>query len=211
MSEQDKCPRCGADRQADKRYDLAEAYECGSFVSTDGHKTHIGYACLRRQLAAERERREKAEVAYKDQAKTVEDYNATQDRIRAKFECRQAPQDAIAAFRMLAEFASDFWGSADPIVAQLEGFGTQVAALTSGRDRLQAENVRLTGIVGRLPKTADGKIALDGLRVWHPAKPYGPRAYYVEIIAREPYEAVTHSILECYSTREAAQAAKEKP
>jgi hypothetical protein len=100
-----------------------------------------------------------------------------------------------------------------------------VQAITQLRD----ENKRLTEIVGRLPKTADGVRVLPGDRVWHPqhvgkigglvivgedgTMPPEDDGWFsnanLQITDSFVSRSIEVQIDECYSTREAAEAARK--
>jgi hypothetical protein len=96
-----------------------------------------------------------------------------------------------------------------------------VIVLFAAADRLE----ELEGVVGKLPKTADGVPVVPGDQVWHPLhigkRPctvFGgedePTEYEVTIILSIGEDnfvnrSDTVSVTECYSTREAALAAQE--
>jgi hypothetical protein len=75
--------------------------------------------------------------------------------------------------------------------------------------RLRAENKRLTEIVERLPKTADGVAVVPGMDLYEARDIFGETEIRkVDSVATTTFPDVV-IIEECYSTREAAEAARE--
>jgi len=68
----------------------------------------------------------------------------------------------------------------------------------------RAELARLRDVVDKLPKTADGVPVVPGMTLWCPSMEHGPRSQTTII---EP--EFRCELLSRYSTREAAEAAKE--
>jgi hypothetical protein len=94
-----------------------------------------------------------------------------------------------------------------------ETVGANMMQLIGQAGRVVGELERLRAIVDRLPVTADGVPVAPGMTIYEPASKYG--APVEPFVANAVYaftDAPLHNIYrECYSTREAAEAAaKEK-
>lgn len=99
----------------------------------------------------------------------------------------------------------------------------EVAALTAERDALAAELARLRTLEAALPKTADGVPVVpgSGSRLWyiHPdSHTIYERSYTADMRDarshwigdhQERHDVVWIGVEQCYSTREAAEAARE--
>lgn len=87
----------------------------------------------------------------------------------------------------------------------------EVEALTAERDALAAEIARLRRLEAALPKTADGVYVIPGSFVYHPS---GTRGVVPGIRGNGPITlsglgTTWACIGDCYSTSEAAEAARE--
>ena len=86
-------------------------------------------------------------------------------------------------------------------------FAKATAVAVHASDSKQAKIAELEDIVDKLPTTADGVPVVPGMEIWHPDGRTGTAsiAYY----GRDCFPSYVVAEY-CYSTREAAEAAKEK-
>jgi len=80
---------------------------------------------------------------------------------------------------------------------------------------LEAENARLRAVVEKLPKTADGVPLTPGMELWHSGTGGFPKGDYAWAFSKGQsgewfvdFAFATVMLSKCYSTREAAEAAK---
>jgi hypothetical protein len=81
---------------------------------------------------------------------------------------------------------------------------------------LEAENAKLRAIVAKLPKTADGVPVVPGMNLWELSThqyPMHTEQFIEEVVSiSQPrgFGGSPNAFCRCYSTREAAEAAKEE-
>ena len=186
-----KCPCCGAGVQNSR--DHWHLFVCGTSVDTHGVLWQ-SRSCLEAELAAEKKAREKAEASLHDCDMTLD---------AAQRHIKEAEAGRALARNLNAETEKD-----------RAVLYRETAALVAERDRLR-------GIVDKLPKTADGVPIGFDTPVYYPglsASSFNIGAGHVAGVvvqfrdssikeASAPGAYWTVKVGECYSTREAAEAA----
>ena len=210
MSDAKKCPKCGLNLMDAVAVDIRLlSHRATRFAGPDPQTVCAGtdsFPCVVRQLAQAEERVGELEADLETMTRTAANQGDLLDQAQAE----------VGMLKMGFEPAP----TADAYEAVCE-------ARTKWQERAEkakAENMRLRAIVDRLPKTVDGMPIVPGMTVFipHPRPsnliterevlaPYGTLA----CLTKEPAhsgccESTAHRLArECYSTREAALAAKE--